>query len=94
VSYYTNKSTPVFSAFLDASEAFYRTNHNLLSTKLIKRNIPMCIVRLLRSWYTHHTMQMKWNTDFSSPFHIYSLFALMNCQTSWVLPEWDALWAT
>ena len=30
VSYYVNKDTPVFSAFLDASKAFDRTNHNLL----------------------------------------------------------------
>ena len=49
VSYYVNKGTPVFSAFLDASKAFDRTNHNLLFAKLIKRNVPMCIVRLLLS---------------------------------------------
>jgi len=51
VSYYVNKGTPVFSAFLDASKAFDRTNHNLLFAKLIKRNVPMCIVRLLLSWF-------------------------------------------
>ena len=33
VSYYVNKETPVFSAFLDASKAFDRTNHNLLFAK-------------------------------------------------------------
>ena len=30
VSYYVNKDTPVVSAFIDASKAFDRTNHNLL----------------------------------------------------------------
>ena len=49
VSCYVNKETPVFSAFLDA--AFDRTNHNLLFAKLIKRNVPMYIVRLLLCWY-------------------------------------------
>jgi len=55
VSYYVNKETPVFSALLDASKAFDRTNHNLLFAKLIKRNVPMCIVRLLLSWYRQQT---------------------------------------
>ena len=43
VFYYVSKDTPVFSASLDASKAFDRTNHNLLFAKLIKRNVPMCI---------------------------------------------------
>jgi len=43
VSYYVNKDIPVFSASLDASKTFDRTNHNLLFAKLIKRNVPMCI---------------------------------------------------
>ena len=70
VSYYVNKETPVFSAFLDASKAFDRTNHNLLFAKLIKRNVPMCIVKLLLSWYRQQTMQVKWGTNYSSPFTV------------------------
>ena len=70
VSYYVNKETPVFSAFLDASKAFDRPNHNLLFAKLIKRNVPMCIVRLLLSWYRQRTMQVKWGTNSSSPFTV------------------------
>ena len=70
VSYYVNKDTPVFSAFLDASKAFDRTNHNLLFAKLIKCNVPMCIVRLLLSWYRQQTMQVKWGTNYSSPFTV------------------------
>ena len=70
VSYYVSKDTPVLSAFLDATKAFDRTNHNLLFAKLIKRNVPMCIVRLLLSWYMQQTMQVKWGTNYSSPFTV------------------------
>ena len=70
VSYYVSKDTAVFSAFLDASKAFDRTNHNLLFAKLIKRNVPMCIVRLLLSWYRQQTVQVKWGTNYSSPFTV------------------------
>jgi len=49
VSCYVNKGIQMFSAFLDASKASDITSHNLLFVKLIKRNLPMCIVRLLMS---------------------------------------------
>ena len=70
MSYYVSKDTPVFSAFLDVSKAFDRTYHNLLFAKLINRNVPMCIVRLLMSWYRQQTMQVKWDPNYSSPFPV------------------------
>jgi len=70
VSYYVKKDTPVISAFLDASKVFDKTNHNLLFAKLIKRNVPMRIVRLLLSWCRQQTMQVKWGTNYSSPFTV------------------------
>ena len=59
VSYYVSKDTPVFSAFSDASKAFDRTNHNLLFAKLIKRNVPICLVRQLLGWYRQQTMKVE-----------------------------------
>ena len=55
---------------MNASKAFDRTNHNLLFAKLVKRNVPMCIVRLLLSWYRQQTMQVKWGANYSSPFTV------------------------
>jgi len=72
MSYYVSKDTLVFSAFLDASKAFDRTNHNLLFAKLIKRNVPMCTVRLLLSWYRQQTMHVKWGTKYSCPVAVAS----------------------
>jgi len=68
VSYYGSKDIPVFSAFLDASKAFDRTNHNLLFAKLIQRNVPVCIVRRLLSWYRKQTMQV--NNNYPSCFTV------------------------
>ena len=45
------KSTKVYSAFLDASKAFDKVLHNGLFVKMLRRNVPVCLVRLLRSWY-------------------------------------------
>jgi len=36
-------------------KTFDRTNHNLMFAKLIKCNVPMCIARLLMSWYGQAT---------------------------------------
>jgi len=58
VSFYVSKDTLAFSAFLDASKALDRTNH-MLCAELTKCNVPMCIVRLLLSWYRQHTMQVN-----------------------------------
>ena len=69
VSYYVNKDTPVFSALLDASKAFDRTNHNLLFAKLIKHNVPMCIVRLLLSWYRQQTNLSKMRYQLLIPLY-------------------------
>ena len=32
----------------------------------------MCIVRLLLSWYRQQTMQVRWDTYYSSPFTVAS----------------------
>jgi len=37
----------------------------LLFTKPIKRNVPVCIARLLVGWYKNHTMQVQCGTCFS-----------------------------
>jgi len=51
--YYVSNNTPNVFSFLRCIgyKAFDRTNHNLLFAKLSKCNVPMCIVRLLLSWY-------------------------------------------
>ena len=62
------RSTTVFVTFLDASKAFDRLDHWLLFKKLIKRKVPLFIVRLLIVWYSLQRMHIRWRNTFSTSF--------------------------
>ena len=53
IEYYKNRGTTVFVTFLDASKAFDRLNYWLLFDKLVKKCVPLFIIKLLCFWYTH-----------------------------------------
>ena len=57
IKYYTQRRTPVYSCFLDASKAFDRVNHWKLFNKLIIRKVPLLIVRMLIFWYSQARVQ-------------------------------------
>ena len=56
--------------FLDASKAFDRVNHDRLFDKLIKRNVPGYIVRVLAVWYSCQQMRVRWGSRLSEPFGV------------------------
>ena len=62
------RSTTVFVTFLDASKAFDRLDHWLLFKKLIKRKVPLFIVRLLIVWSSLQRMHIRWGNTFSTSF--------------------------
>ena len=64
VSSYVNKNTPVFSAFLDATKAFDKINHQILFKKLVLRGVPIYFVRLLWYWYKSQSMQVSWGGQY------------------------------
>ena len=51
IEYYKNRGTTVFVTFLDASKAFDRLNYWLLFDKLVKKCVPLFIIKLLCFWY-------------------------------------------
>ena len=60
IKYYTKQNSSVFTCFLDAAKAFDRVSHWTLFSKLIQRNIPLVIVRIIAFWYQTQTMYIKW----------------------------------
>ena len=60
----------MFMGFLDASKAFDRLKHSLLFEKLIDRNIPGYIIRIMMYWYASQTMYVRWSGILSLGFHV------------------------
>ena len=51
IKYYTKQTSSVYTCFLDAAKAFDRVSHWTLFSKLINRNIPLVIVRIIAFLY-------------------------------------------
>ena len=62
----------MFMGFLDASKAFDRLKHSLLFEKLIDRNVPGYIIRIMMYWYASQTMyvHVRWSGILSHGFHV------------------------
>ncbi len=50
IRYDSKHGSQMFVAFLDASRAFDRLNHNILLYKLKAAGVPMYIIRLIAFW--------------------------------------------
>ena len=70
INRYQRLGSSVHLSFLDASKAFDRINHDTLFKKLVNRNVPAYIVRLLVFWYSHQQMFVKWGNVMSSVFTV------------------------
>ena len=70
VSRYINRGSSVLGCFLDASKAFDLVNHEVLFQKLLKRGLPLPVVRFLSSWYHDQQMRVRWEQSLSSSFGV------------------------
>ena len=68
ISRYINRGSSVLGCFLDASKAFDLVNHEVLLQKLLKRGLPLPVVRFLSSWYHDQQMSVRWEQSLSSSF--------------------------
>ena len=53
-----------------ASKAFDKVLHNGLFLKLIKRNVPIAFVKLLKNWYSRLSCMVRWNGKLGTAFPI------------------------
>ena len=51
IARYLHNGSPVLGCFLDASKAFDLVDHDILFEALMKRGLPLAIIRFLLSWY-------------------------------------------
>jgi hypothetical protein len=70
IEYYKRNSSPMYICFLDASKAFDRVNHKMLFSKLLHRNVPYVIVRVLCFWYANQLFYVKWGHVMSASFNV------------------------
>jgi len=69
VDYYVNNNSTVNLCFLDISKGFDKINHSVLLLKLMKRNVPKVLVKLLQYWYNISYNIIRWNNSFSEPYY-------------------------
>ena len=67
---YNNNDTNMFIAFLDASKAFDKINHNILFQRLKDNNIPLYIINFLNYWYRNQRIYIKWCNNSSDSFPV------------------------
>ena len=68
IDYYNTRGTTVYVTFLDASKAFDRIDHWLLFDKMIKKGVPLFIIKLLVFWYSRQRMFVRWGDTCSTSF--------------------------
>ena len=70
VDHFNRKGSSVYVAFLDCTKAFDRISHYGLFSKLIQRQIPLCILMCLIYWYLNMTCNVRWENARSRDFRV------------------------
>jgi hypothetical protein len=72
IEYFTQYSSSVYMASLDARTAFDRIHHIKLFKIMLDRSVPVKIVRIIVSWYSKIVSYVRWNNALSKPVLIKS----------------------
>ena len=64
------QGSPVYISYPDASKAFDRINHWKLFEKMLKRNFPIVVIRILMYWYCNQQFCVRWGSNMSALFNV------------------------
>ena len=64
------RGTTIFVTFLDACKAFDKIDSWLLFQKLITKDFPVFIIKILTNWYCHLEMHVRWCSTSTASFHV------------------------
>ena len=67
---YMHSGSSVYSCFIDIKKAFDSVNHRILLEKLIKSRIPLMFVNLIKFWYSHQHVSVRYGHALSESFLI------------------------
>ena len=70
VDYFTRNNSDVYACYMDMKKAFDMVKHSMLFKKLIERNVPPIIMRLLIVMYMSQTAKVGWEGTLSESFPI------------------------
>ena len=70
IEYFKSRSTLVYVVLLDASKAFDKIDHWTFFRKLIDRNVPKYLIKILCYWYQHQLMAVRWGCSILNVFNV------------------------
>ena len=70
INRYLNRGSKVYACLIDASKAFDLVDHCVLFKKLLERNMPKPLVRLLLRWYKTQHLCVRWMGKSSEYFQV------------------------
>jgi len=57
---YVQNHNPVFCTFLNSTKSFHRVNYCKLFKLLVKRELPLLIIRVLANFYMNNLVRVSW----------------------------------
>ena len=70
VEYYVNNNSTINMCFLDIAKGFDKINIPVLLMKLMKRCVPVSLIKLLHYWYSISINCVRWENTFSTWFDL------------------------